>query len=179
MEQCGVKGEASSRPLPAAEVVAEIDLKDCSPEAERVPGRQRLASVLAACYLLLQIALPLILLARPGRRPADFSWDMFSHRLSCSKIEARANVPGGRSGSVRLDLDFTSWAQASRVFFPGRIEDYGRYLCEQLRIGEGRSVELHFLVECRDDRHGPLRPVVDPNRDYCKDLRSAPDVGDR
>jgi hypothetical protein len=132
------------------------------------PSRKRtLASVLVACYLLGQLGLPLIVVARPGHTWRDFSWDMFSHRLSCSKLDAVARPRGGTWGTVQLSRDFSSWAQVSRVLVPARLEAYARYLCRILRTELGRDAELHFIAECHEDRQGPTFHMADEKRDYC------------
>lgn len=132
------------------------------------PSRKRaLASALVACYLLAQLGLPLIVVARPGPTWRDFSWDMFSHRLSCSKLDAIARPRGGVWGSVPMGRDFRSWAQVSRVLVPARLEAYARYLCRTLRTELRRDVELHFIAECREDRRGPTLHMVDEARNYC------------
>jgi hypothetical protein len=127
----------------------------------------RVTSLLAASFLLVQAAVPLILLARPAPRSTDFSWDMFSHSLSCTRVEARARPQGGEWGGVRLDLDFENWAQFVRVLVPARLDAYASHLCETLRSEMQRPVELRFVIECRDDRSGSTVSLVDPTRDYC------------
>ena len=92
---------------------------------------------------------------------------MFSHGLSCSKLDALARPARGTWTSVRLDLDFASWAQLSRVLLPARLEGYARHLCAQLKTETGREVELRFIAECRDDRNGPVLSIVDAQRNYC------------
>ncbi len=126
-----------------------------------------MTSLLAGSFLLVQAVLPLILLARPAPRSTDFSWDMFSHSLSCSRLEARARPRGGAWGDVRLDLDFEGWSQFVRVLLPPRLEAYASHLCETMRSELERPVEVRFVVECRDDRNVAAVSLVDPTRDYC------------
>ena len=92
---------------------------------------------------------------------------MFSHGLTCSRFDAVARAGGGAWGSVRLDLDFGSWAQVSRVLPAPRLESYASYLCAKLREEEDGPVELRFIAECRDSRSGPTISMVDPTRNYC------------
>jgi hypothetical protein len=125
-------------------------------------------SACAGAYLLVQVALPLLILRRPGHPSRDFSWDMFSHYLSCTRLDARARVHGGPLRGVRLDADFGSWSQLSRVLADGRLEAYAQHLCRTLRSELAAPVELYFIAECRQDRRGPAKSVVDPERDYCR-----------
>src|SRR5438552_1788662 len=97
---------------------------------------------------------------RPGPTWRDFSWDMFSHGLSCEKLDAIAQTPHGVLGSVRLDLDFASMSQVSRVLLPGRLEAYASGLCAKLRSEAGEPVQLRFIASCRDDRDAPTAPLV-------------------
>ena len=127
----------------------------------------KIAGAVIAVHLAVQVVLPFAILARPGSRPRDFSWDMFSHRLSCSKLEVVARTKGGPWEGVRLDLDFVNWAQLSRVLLPGRLEAYCLDLCRKLKEEEHSSIELRLITECREDRDGPSFPVADPARDYC------------
>jgi len=125
-----------------------------------------LASALIACYLAVQLALPLFVVARPGPTWRDFSWDMFSRSVRCGKVDAVARTPRG-AGSVRLSEDFGSWAQLNRVLLPGRLEAYAAHLCPILQRELGAPVELPFVAECHDDRRGPTLDLVDSRRDYC------------
>jgi hypothetical protein len=92
---------------------------------------------------------------------------MFSHALRCSRFDAVARPKDGAWQSVRLDADFQSWAQVSRVLVPSRLEAYASWLCGRLRAESGGPVELRFVAACRDDREGPALDLVDPERDYC------------
>jgi hypothetical protein len=128
--------------------------------------QRRLLVALAASYLGLQIALPLWVATRPGFAVRDFSWDMFSHRLSCEKLELRARVPAGPWFSVPLHTDFGSWAQLARVLEAHRLAAYARYRCDRLKIALRSDVELHILATCREDASEPTT-IADPGRDYC------------
>jgi hypothetical protein len=149
---------------------------DAAPSSVDVVGTERIGtwppgrkwkSALAAFYLFVQLLLPLTLLTTPGLVVRDFAWDMFSHGLSCSKLDCIATARGGLPGSVRLDRDFGSLAQLIRVLLPGRLEGYARYLCRRLEAEAHSPVELHFIAECRDGRQEAARNLVDPARDYC------------
>jgi hypothetical protein len=125
-------------------------------------------SWLAALYLCVQLLVPLIVIVRAGSAARDFSWDMFSSGLTCEKFNAVVKPDGGEWGSVRLDLDFASWAQLRRVLSPARFATYTQRLCQTLREEHGRPVQLYVLSACRADRDQPLFAVVDPKRDFCQ-----------
>ncbi len=136
-------------------------------ESDRRTRRPAFIAAAAGCYVLAQLTVPLFVLLRPGPTWRDFSWDMFSHGLHCSKLDAIASTPKGPLGSVRLDLDFSSLAQVRRVLVPGRLEAYAAGLCAKLSEEQGQPVELRFIALCQDDRDAPAAPLVDPHRDYC------------
>ena len=136
-------------------------------DSEHLARRRAFVAAAAGCYVLVQLTLPLFVLLRPGPTWRDFSWDMFSHGLHCSKLDALASTPKGALGSVRLDLDFSSLAQLRRVLVPGRLETYAAGLCAKLREEQGQPVQLRFIALCQDDRNAPSAPLVDPQRDYC------------
>jgi hypothetical protein len=125
-----------------------------------------LVLALAAAYLGVQLLLPLFVAARPGFAPRDFSWDMFSHRLSCAQLELRARVNGGDWFAVPLHEDFGSWGQLARVLVPERLTPYTRHVCAKLRTAHAGRVELHVLTRCREDVSGWTQ-LTDPQRDYC------------
>jgi hypothetical protein len=126
-----------------------------------------MVSVLAASYLVVQLIVPLAVIARRASTDRDFAWDMFSSQLSCRKLNAVVKPEGKEWGSVRLDLDFSSWAQLRRALSPMRFEAYAKQLCQTLRTEHGRSVELYVLSECRTDRDQTPFAIVDPQRDFC------------
>jgi hypothetical protein len=124
-------------------------------------------SALAASYLIAQLIVPVVVIARHESTERDFAWDMFSSQLSCKKLNALVKPQGGEWGSVRLDLDFSSWAQLRRALSPMRFEAYTKQLCQTLRAEHGRSVELYVQSECRNDRDQQPFAIVDPQRDFC------------
>lgn len=138
------------------------------PTRDLLPSSHAWLSGLALGYVICQVVLPLIVIVRPGLTSRDFSWDMFSHRLSCSKFEAVTNARDESWARFRLEVDFSSWAQLSRVFPPDRLQRYANSVCRRLRVAEpGAPVQLYFVSACRSDRGDPELPLVDPQRDYC------------
>jgi hypothetical protein len=124
-------------------------------------------TAVGAAYVLWQLLLPAVIAARPGRAGRDFSWDMFSHHLSCRRLEGRARVPEGAWEMVSFADDFATYAQLTRVLVPGRAELYAHHLCDRLRRQLGRAVELNIITECHADRDGPWTPLIDPAKNYC------------
>ena len=124
-------------------------------------------TAVGAAYVLGQLLLPAVIAARPGRVARDFSWDMFSHHLSCRRLEGRVRVHEGAWEPVSFADDFATYAQLTRVLVPGRVELYAHYLCDRLRRRRGRSVELNIITECHTDRDGPWTPLIDPAKNYC------------
>lgn len=124
-------------------------------------------TALGAGYVLWQLLLPAVIAVRPGRAGRDFSWDMFSHHLSCRRLEGSLRGPDGSRESVSLTDDFATYAQLTRVLVPGRVEHYAHRLCQRLQEQRGRAVELNIISECQTDRDGPWVPLLDPAKNYC------------
>ncbi|MFT3926848.1 MAG: hypothetical protein QM778_30160 [Myxococcales bacterium] len=123
---------------------------------------------LVLTFLLLQLALPAIVLSRNGVTGHDFSWDMFSHHLSCAQVEAYGSMPSGARFEVTLGNDFPNWAQLSRVLTPERFAQYATtWLCPRLRERHGSPVALHVATRCREQRKGPWFALLDERRDFC------------
>jgi len=135
------------------------------------PTSRAAASVIscaAAVYLLVQLSLPLWVIARRELTSRDFAWDMFSYHLSCSKLDAVLFTENGGWQSVRLDHDFGSWAQLRRALSAPRFADYARGVCAHAREASHGPVRLHLLSECRSDRDQPAFALLDPERDFCR-----------
>jgi hypothetical protein len=124
-------------------------------------------SGLAAAFLLVQLAVPLAVIASRSGTDRDFAWDMFSSQLRCEKLDALVKPQGKLWGSLRWDVDFSSWAQLRRVLSPARFERYAQRLCQALRAEHGSPVELYVQSECRNDRDQAPFAILDPHRDFC------------
>lgn len=121
----------------------------------------------AGLFVLLQLLIPLGVLSRGQLSSRDFAWDMFSYQLTCQELQVVVREAGGEWESVRLDVDFSSWAQLRRLLSEARFRAYARRLCGALRAERGVAVELHLWSRCSTDRAGASFALLDPARDFC------------
>jgi hypothetical protein len=117
--------------------------------------------------VLVQLLIPLVVIARSEANSRDFSWDMFSYQLSCEQLSVVMRVRGGEWENVRLDRDFSSWAQLRRLLSEDRFAAYAQGLCEALQEQRGAPVELHVWSRCSGDRAGEPFAVLNADRDFC------------
>lgn len=127
-----------------------------------------LTSLAAACYLLVQLLVPLLVITRDELTSRDFAWDMFSYHLSCSKLGVIVGTGAGDWESVRLERDFGSWAQLRRALSARRFADYARGVCRRERERRGQPVQLFVTSECVSDREQAPFALLDPERDFCR-----------
>jgi len=130
--------------------------------------RQSLVAAFALAYFAVQLTVPLVTaLEHTSESPSDFSWDMFSYRVSCPTLVAGAVPDGERPQRIALDDLFARSAQLRRVLYPERIEALARYLCPKLQRDHSGHVQLRLWIECQFGPDEPPTPMTDRNRDYC------------
>lgn len=130
-----------------------------------VLGPGRASRIFVACYLLVQVALPLRALFRdPLDSPGDFGWTMYSDLVRCSMAYVRVGTDGNdRDIDPRELLNRAS--RIGRVLRRDRLPHFHAWLCEA-----GRPV--YADVTCAVVPAEP-RPLTDPDVDLC----TAPDRG--
>lgn len=118
-------------------------------------------------YLGFQVIAPLWLKVQPvAETSGDFSWDMFSHRASCSELSAVATLPNGSVKPLKLERAFQS-AELRRLLYRPRLEQFAKFVCDGLSERYGARVALSLKVQCRHERDGALVALTDPARNYC------------
>jgi hypothetical protein len=131
-----------------------------------------------AVWLAVQAVVPLgPWFIEPWEGRADFSWDMFSYRRRCpGKICPgffATYADGGRK-RTGWGKGFNSKVQIARIRYRGRLQEYGRWLCEDGALGDD-VVKLEGACECWYGRPGPPNKphwIMEEGRNYC-----APDEG--
>lgn len=144
------------------------DLSRSRSDAQLKPSlRGTVTAWSAGLFVLLQLSVPLLIMARADVSSRDFSWDMFSYQLSCDQLAVIVRVGSGDWESVPLDRDLSSWAQLRRLLSPTRFPAYARKLCSDMARERGGPVQLHVWSRCQSDRDGASFSILDPDRNYC------------
>ena len=130
--------------------------------------RENRVATLAFAYFALQVGIPAaIWSARSPAVPSDFSWDMFSTRVTCPTLVIGAVPASGPPRRIPTDALFSKSAHLRRVLYPERIHALAEHLCPKLAAEDSGHVELRMWIECVYAPDGEPVRITDRSRDYC------------
>lgn len=133
------------------------------------PGASRRLPAVFLAYFALQVAIPLYSMLLPREDVSgDFSWDMFSRRMTCDALSASLELPNGAVKPLRLDRAFES-PQLRRLLHRPRLEHFARYVCDGFSARHDGPVALFLRADCRYERDAATVALADPSRNYCAD----------